>query len=114
MYNPYLGGMNVSNVNNMGSMNNMSGGMHNSPNIDFNSEDFGENIKVCVRIRPMNMMEQGRGDIKCVEYLNNTTILFKNKNITRNYTFGGAFGEGISQEELFFSCSLNVIIHVNK
>ena len=56
----------------------------------------------------MNMTEQGRGDTKCVDYVNSSTILFKNKNITRNYAYNIAFGEGQTQEDLFYSCSLNV------
>ncbi len=79
-----------------------------APNLDYNSDEMGENIKVCVRIRPMNMTEQGRGDGKCVEYLNLSNLQYKNKNINRNYTYNIVFGEGSSQEDLFYACSLNV------
>jgi len=49
------------------------------PNLDFTSDDTGESIRVCIRIRPLNMMELGRGDPKCLELLDNSTLLFKNK-----------------------------------
>lgn len=56
--------------------------MNNStfiPNLDFNSDETGESIRVCIRVRPMNTMELGRGDSKCVEFLDNNSLLFKNK-----------------------------------
>ena len=49
------------------------------PNLDFTSDDTGESIRVCIRVRPMNVQELGRGDSKCVEFLDNSTLLFKNK-----------------------------------
>lgn len=78
------------------------------PNLDYNSDELGENIKVCVRIRPLNMTEQGRGDGKSVEVVNNTALSFKNKNVGRNYTYNCVFGESTTQEELFYTCSINV------
>jgi hypothetical protein len=83
------------------------------PNLDFTSEEQGESIRVCVRIRPMNMTETGRGDNKCVEYSNSTTVLFKNKNIMRHYNYNISFGEGATQEDVFYSCSINVIFLIN-
>jgi hypothetical protein len=76
--------------------------------LDFTSDEIGENIKVCIRIRPMNITEQGRGDGRCVENINSSTALFSNKNIKRNYNFNAVFGEGSSQEDLFYTCSINV------
>ena len=78
------------------------------PNLDFNSEEQGESIKVCVRIRPMNMTEQARGDSKCVDYQNSSTISFKNKSMHRNYQYNISYGEGSSQEDIFYGCSINV------
>jgi hypothetical protein len=78
------------------------------PNLEFNSDEQGENIKVCIRIRPLNLMEQGRGDSKCVEYSNISSLNFKNKNISRNCSYNVVFGEGANQEDLFYTCSVNV------
>ena len=78
------------------------------PNLDFSSEDSGENIKVCVRIRPLNMTELGRNDGKCVECVSSNTILLKNKNISKNYRYNIVFGEGTAQDDVFYSCSINV------
>ena len=96
MFNPY--------------MNNMVNYPTNTkfPNLDFNSDDSGENIKVSIRIRPSNMTEMGRGDGKCVECMNSNTILYKNKNINRTYNYNIVFGEGTTQEDLFYTCSINV------
>lgn len=80
----------------------------NFPNLDFNSDDSGENIKVCIRIRPFNMTEQGRSDPKCVDCMNSNTIIFKNKNANRSYNYNVVFGEGATQEDIFYTCSINV------
>jgi len=53
--------------------------MNMMPNLDFTSDDTGESIRVCIRVRPLNVTELGRGDSKCVEFLDNSTLLFKNK-----------------------------------
>ena len=78
--------------------------------MDFSDGD-GENIKVCVRVRPMNMTEAGRGDSKCIEYLNASNLKFKNKTSARNYTYNLVFSEDSSQENLFYSLSLDVKIY---
>lgn len=101
------------NMQNQGYNSYMNPGINNNlgmPNLDFTSEENGENIKVCVRIRPLNMTEQGRGDNKCVESINNATLQFKNKNINRSYNYNVVFAENTSQEDLFYTCSLNVYI----
>jgi hypothetical protein len=85
--------------------------MNQIPNLDFNSEEIGENIKVCLRIRPFSNQELSRGDEKCIQDNNNTNVNFKNKNINRSYTFNHIFGEKSSQEDLFFQCSMNVIYY---
>lgn len=86
----------------------MMNGNMGVPNLDFTSEETGENIKVCIRIRPMNATEQGRGDGKCVEYINSSSLQLKNKNINKSYSFNIVFGDGASQEDVFYSCSVNV------
>jgi hypothetical protein len=83
--------------------------MNNIPNLDFNSEEIGENIKVCLRIRPLNVMETSRDDLKCIEESNNTKLHFQNKNINRTYSYNYIFGEKSNQEDVFYSCSMNVI-----
>jgi hypothetical protein len=80
------------------------------PNLDYFSDEQGENIKVCVRVRPMNMTELGRNDGKSIEIINNKSINLKNKNTNKSYSYDFAFGESTTQEELFYSCSLNVKI----
>lgn len=86
---------------------------NNTHNLDFNSDILSENIKVCIRIRPLNMTEQGRGDEKCIEFLNNTNLKFKNKNSNRNYSYNIIFNENSSQEDVFYTCSVNVSHIVN-
>jgi hypothetical protein len=56
----------------------------------------------------MNNTESSRGDSRCLDYVNSSTVTFKNKGISRNYSYNMIFGEGESQEDLFYSLSLNV------
>lgn len=76
--------------------------------LDYNSDEIGENIKVCIRIRPLNTLELGRGDSKCVEFSNLQTLHFHSKNISKNYSFNCVFHENTTQEELFTTCAINV------
>jgi hypothetical protein len=84
----------------------------NVPNLDFREDNNAENIKVCIRLRPLNVMETGRGDSKCAE-TNNNQIVFRNKNISRNYGFNNVFGESTTQEEIFFNSNMNVYSLLN-
>ena len=95
--------INPNNMNNM--QNNSAFGMKS---LDYNSDEIGENIKVCIRIRPLNLLESGRGDSKCVEFSNSQTLHFHSKNINKNYSFNCVFHENTSQEEAFMTCGINV------
>jgi hypothetical protein len=81
----------------------------NVPNLDLMYGNDSENIKVCIRLRPLNMMETGRGDAKCVEVMN-SQIVFQNKSINRNYGFNNVFPEVTTQEDVFYACQLDVRI----
>jgi hypothetical protein len=81
------------------------------PNLDmFNGQPYSdtENIKVCIRIRPLNITETGRGDSKCVDISNNNQVVFQNKTLHRNYGFNNVFNESTTQEDLFTGSHLNV------
>jgi hypothetical protein len=97
---------NMYNINNNMNMQNNSG--FGQKSLDYNSDEVGENIKVCVRIRPLNMLESGRGDTKCVEFSNLQTLHFHSKNINKNYSFNCVFHENSAQEEVFTTCGINV------
>ena len=48
------------------------------PNLDFeNHDNTSENIKVCIRIRPMNLQEKGRNDMNCVDTVSSNQLIFK-------------------------------------
>lgn len=70
----------------------------------------GENIKVCIRIRPLNLTEKGRNDTQCVKQASNDQLIFSGKNIQRNYTYNLVCGESASQEDVFYSCSINSLL----
>jgi hypothetical protein len=53
-------------------------------------------------------METGRGDTKCAEYNNITTLNFSSKNLSRSFSFNCVFPENANQEEVFSTCSVNV------
>ena len=83
------------------------------PNIYQNQpsqQNTSENIKVCVRIRPMNLQEKGRSDTNCIDPVSNNQLIFTNKNMRRSYTYNIVFGPDSTQEDIFFNCSINKLI----
>ncbi len=97
-----------SNSNSNNNFNSNSNGMYFPQHMfDYNSDD-GENIRVCVRIRPLSLQEHGKDDIKVVEAINNTSLKFRNKNAYRSYSYNAVFDEGSTQDDIFYSCSVNV------
>ena len=90
--------------------NQMLNNNNNSPNLVFENNSTSENIKVCVRIRPMNLQEKGRNDIMCIEPTSPTQLIFTNKNNRRSYNYNLVFGPDSTQEDIFFNCSINKLI----
>ena len=90
--------------------NQMINNNNNSPNLVFENNSTSENIKVCVRIRPMNLQEKGRNDIMCIEPTSPTQLIFTNKNNRRSYNYNLVFGPNSTQEDIFFNCSINKLI----
>ena len=80
------------------------------PNLDFDSDTNSENIKVCLRIRPMSVLEKSRNDTSCIEPVSGEQLIFSHKNLRRNYTFNLVFGPDSSQEDVFFNCSIDKLI----
>ena len=80
------------------------------PNLDFDSDTNSENIKVCLRIRPMSIQEKSRNDTSCIEPVSGEQLIFSHKNLRRNYTFNLVFGPDSSQEDVFFNCSIDKLI----
>ena len=84
---------------------------NNNSNLDFeNNNSNGENIKVCLRIRPMSLQEKSRNDIACIEPVSNEQLILTHKNLRRSYTFNLVFGQESSQEDIFFNCSIDKLI----
>ena len=83
---------------------------NNQPNLDFENQETSENIKVCLRIRPMNLQEKGRNDMNCIEPVSSNQLIFTNKNMRRSYTYNLVFGPDSTQEDLFYNCSINKLI----
>jgi len=80
------------------------------PNLDFENQEASENIKVCLRIRPMNLQEKGRNDMNCIEPVSSNQLIFTNKNMRRSYTYNLVFGPDTTQEDIFYNCSINKLI----
>ena len=80
------------------------------PNLNFDNDTNSENIKVCLRIRPMSLQEQSRNDVSCIEPVSNEQLILKHKNLRRSYTFNLVFGQDSSQEDVFFNCSMDKLI----
>ena len=79
-------------------------------NLDFENQETSENIKVCLRIRPLNLQEKGRNDMNCIEPVSSNQLLFTNKNSRRSYTYNLVFGPDSTQEDIFYNCSINKLI----
>jgi len=82
----------------------------NQPNLYFDSDTNSENIKVCLRIRPMSLQEKSRNDVSCIEPVSNEQLILSHKNLRRSYTFNLVFGQESSQEDVFFNCSMDKLI----
>ena len=82
----------------------------NQPNLYFDNDTNSENIKVCLRIRPMSLQEKSRNDKECIETVSNEQLILTHKHLRRSYTFNLVFGQESSQEDVFFNCSINKLI----
>ena len=82
----------------------------NQPNLYFDNDTTSENIKVCLRIRPMSLQEKSRNDKECIETVSNEQLILTHKHLRRSYTFNLVFGQESSQEDVFFNCSINKLI----
>ena len=80
------------------------------PNLDFDNDTNSENIKVCLRIRPMSLQEKSRNDAACIEPVSNDQLILSHKNLRRSYTFNLVFAPESSQEDVFFNCSIDNLI----
>ena len=80
------------------------------PNLDFDNDIDSENIKVCLRIRPMSLQEKSRNDTSCIEPVSNEQLILSHKNLRRSYTFNIVFAPESSQEDIFFNCSIDKLI----
>ena len=80
------------------------------PNLEFNNDTNSENIKVCLRIRPMSLQEKSRNDTACIEPVSNDQLILSHKNLRRSYTFNLVFAPESSQEDVFFNCSIDKLI----
>ena len=83
----------------------------NNSSLNFNNESQSENIKVCVRIRPLSIQEKSRNDIKCVEVYSKDQLLFTHKDKKKSYTYNLVLGENATQEDTFSNCSINKLLN---
>ena len=58
----------------------------------------------------MNLQEQGRNDLNCIEPVSSNQLFFTNKNMRRSYTYNLVFGPETTQEDIFYNCSINKLI----
>lgn len=98
---------------------NMTPSSYNTPGASSTAKPEGilgyrENIHVFLRVRPLNNMEQSRGDTKCVELANQSMAIFNNvnKNLSRKFSFDYIFGEKSSQEEVFHFTEISVSLTI--
>lgn len=78
--------------------------------IHFNSDNNNENIKVCLRIRPLNTNEASKkGKNESVEILNSFEIGLKSSR-SKKFQFDHVFSPSSSQQEVFNVCSITNLI----
>ncbi len=71
---------------------------------------------MCLRIRPMNAMEMGRGDHNCINILNNQQCVLNTKYLillsvrggAKGYRFNVVLEDSKSQADSFVLCSIPV------
>ena len=125
-----ISNLNNHNINNNMSMNNYASGNinqnyfnilpnipysipnnKNNINLNFNNESQSENIKVCVRIRPLSIQEKSRNDMKCVEAYSKDQLIFTHKDKKKSYTYNLVLSENSSQDDTFKNCSINKLLN---
>ena len=76
-----------------------------------NKNNFAsENIKVCLRIRPFSKQEENRHDDSCIEKIEEDRVNFYKQSTKRSYSFNLVFGPEDSQEDIFYTCSINKLL----
>lgn len=78
--------------------------------MNFNHEDTNENIKVCLRVRPLNTNEINRNKNSCVEILNNLEVNYKSGKLNKKYQLDYIFDQKSTQEDIFHICALPNLI----
>ena len=63
--------------------------------------DFKDNVKVAIRIRPLNEREISENTTKCVSIVESKIILLDSKPESRSFTYDNVAGDEVSQEEVF-------------
>lgn len=63
--------------------------------------DFKDNVKVAIRIRPLNDKEQQESGSLCLNVIESKTILLESKPEPKSFTYDNVADEKISQEEVF-------------
>ncbi|OMJ82947.1 hypothetical protein SteCoe_16220 [Stentor coeruleus] len=63
--------------------------------------DFKDNVRVALRIRPLNAKESNENATKCVSIVESKTILLDTKPEAKSFTYDFVAGEDISQDSIF-------------
>ena len=63
--------------------------------------DFKDNVKVAIRIRPLNDKEQQESGSLCLNVIESKTIMLESKPEPKSFTYDNVADEKISQEEVF-------------
>eukprot|EP00697_Spironema_sp_BW2_P012623 gnl/Spiro4/29223_TR14293_c0_g1_i1.p1 gnl/Spiro4/29223_TR14293_c0_g1~~gnl/Spiro4/29223_TR14293_c0_g1_i1.p1 ORF type:complete len:657 (+),score=-29.84 gnl/Spiro4/29223_TR14293_c0_g1_i1:112-1971(+) len=88
----------------------MASGGFDGFKFDFQGDNEGEAIKVALRVRPMNSMEQARGDENCIKIVNDTSCQVSIKGQIKHFTFNMCLPERTNQTEAFNRCGVSQLI----
>ena len=73
-------------------------------------QDSGENIRVLIRIRPLNEKELSAEDQSCVQPLDQQVLQINLKGQSKEFRFHQVLGEGQSQSQVFGESGLHLLL----
>ncbi|CAD8071215.1 unnamed protein product [Paramecium sonneborni] len=87
-----------------------SGPSPSQPDTSVLDESGGESVKVALRIRPMNQLEQGRGDEQCIKAISDSNCQLYYKGVAKQFRFNAVLDERCTQQEVFMKCNIQELL----
>ena len=72
--------------------------------------EIGENVRVCVRCRPLNEKEKSSGDSSCVSVVNGQTLQITQKTGAKQFRFHQVMNEKYTQGQMFSDSGVSTLV----